>query len=575
MIKLDKITISNFKVFQEPIDIKVDKKNLLILGENGSGKSSIYWALYTFFQSSEKENAEIQKYFKVYKDNDPSTYQTLRNINKNQTIDSYIDLSFIDENLSVSTFRISETQINTNDKLSPKNVVKEGNLASDFINYKHLHNFYNSTHRTDINLWQVFIRDFFPYFKKDNKTYLEILSEIIESYPEKLVSGKLSKSFKVYKNEIKLFNDEIELFIGLIAQESNAFFKKVFWDKPNTPVILLEYSSKLSMKIIKDYNRNILYNKYEELKIKLSLNLPGSDSTSTQSHRPHSFFNEAMLTRIALSIRFAALFKRLYVSEIKILVLDDMLISLDMSNRMKVIKSILNIDQVNYLEPFDEFQKIILTQDKGFFNIIKRYTSDSDNWLYYEVKRNEQDNLPPKIDEAKDYINKAEDYLKDKDYEACGHYLRKECESILQKYLDPNFNSLSDGKFKELSKMVSNAIEKINVNQKRDFTKVFNLGYEIDFIKKIETDFENDLTLSPEEKGRLRSLKKHLFEYLYEYHNFNDEGRKLLNQIKDILDRILNAASHSTTTPVYEAELEDAIEKMKRLKTFLSPLYNE
>ncbi|MDY0082728.1 MAG: AAA family ATPase, partial [Ignavibacteriaceae bacterium] len=149
MIKLNKIEISNFKVFQEPIEIKVDKKNLLIFGENGTGKSSIYWALYTFFQSSEKDTAEIQKYFKVYNDEDPSTYLTLRNIHKKQTIDSYIDLSFIDNNSIVSSFRISETIINTNDKSSPKNVVKDGNLASDFINYKQLHNFYNSTHRTD------------------------------------------------------------------------------------------------------------------------------------------------------------------------------------------------------------------------------------------------------------------------------------------------------------------------------------------------------------------------------------------------------------------------------------------
>ena len=569
MIKLYKITISNFKVFQESTQIIVGEKNILILGENGSGKSSIYWALYTFFQSSVKDNTDIQKYFKVYKSDDPITYQTLRNIYKMDTVDSFIDLSFIDDKLNMSTYRISENVIDTNNNYTSKHI-KDGNLASDFINYKLLHNFYNSTHRTEINLWQVFIRDFFPYFKKDGKTYIEILSEIIESYPYKLITGKWSKSFKAYKKEIETFNEDIELFIGQLAIEANNFFKRVFWGKPNTPELLLEYTSKLSAEIIKLYKRNLLSNKYEDLKIKLSLKLPGSDSTSTQSHRPHSFFNEAMLTRIALSIRFAALFKRLYESEIKILVLDDILISLDMSNRMKVIKSILNIDQLNYLKPFDEFQKIILTQDKGFFNIIKRFTSDSDNWLYYEIKRNEQDNLPPEIVEVKDYLNKAEEYLRAKDYEACGHYLRKECESILQKYLDPNFESLSDGKYKALSKMVSDAMEKLNLEHKANFNKTFGSSYTIEFIKKIETDFENDPTLSLEDIEKLRSLKKYLFQYLYNYHNFNAEGAKLLYQIKDILDRILNASSHSTTTPIYEAELEDAIDKMIKLKFFLS-----
>ena len=41
---IKEITLYNFKAFYGENTIKLDGKNLLLYGENGSGKSSIYWA---------------------------------------------------------------------------------------------------------------------------------------------------------------------------------------------------------------------------------------------------------------------------------------------------------------------------------------------------------------------------------------------------------------------------------------------------------------------------------------------------------------------------------------------------
>ena len=72
------------------------------------------------------------------------------------------------------------------------------------------------------------------------------------------------------------------------------------------------------------------------------------------------FLNEAKLTQFALSVRFAASLVNLHESDLKLLVLDDLLVSLDMSNRMKVVEILLS-------STFDNYQKIILTHDLGFF----------------------------------------------------------------------------------------------------------------------------------------------------------------------------------------------------------------
>ena len=71
------ITIQNFKFFQQPETFELNNKHLLLYGENGSGKSSVYWALYTLLECANKDDvAEITKYF----DPSPAADEKLTNI---------------------------------------------------------------------------------------------------------------------------------------------------------------------------------------------------------------------------------------------------------------------------------------------------------------------------------------------------------------------------------------------------------------------------------------------------------------------------------------------------------------
>lgn len=53
-MRITEIEITNYKAFYGTNKISLDKdgKNLMLYGENGSGKSSVYMALQRFFQSS-------------------------------------------------------------------------------------------------------------------------------------------------------------------------------------------------------------------------------------------------------------------------------------------------------------------------------------------------------------------------------------------------------------------------------------------------------------------------------------------------------------------------------------------
>ena len=85
---IEKITFKNFKAFREEQTIDFKNKNVLIYGNNGAGKSSIFWAIYTFLQSSIKTQPEIEKYFRFFDSAVDSTHQSLRNIFEVQTEDA-------------------------------------------------------------------------------------------------------------------------------------------------------------------------------------------------------------------------------------------------------------------------------------------------------------------------------------------------------------------------------------------------------------------------------------------------------------------------------------------------------
>lgn len=60
--RLHKIEIANFKAFRE-FSLNLEGSHLRLYTGNGAGKSSLYWALYTFLRSTRKPVTSSAKYF--------------------------------------------------------------------------------------------------------------------------------------------------------------------------------------------------------------------------------------------------------------------------------------------------------------------------------------------------------------------------------------------------------------------------------------------------------------------------------------------------------------------------------
>lgn len=186
MSAIKEIRLYNFKAFYDENKIELDGKNLLLYGENGSGKSSIYWALYTLLQSATKSEEEVLKYFDASKGEhlinlhylepqvtiDPSDSARLYPLPA--LLDSYVEVEFTDGKIA----KISKDGFVT----AELDFFQGINRFSDFISHRLLINFYNFRNSKQINLWEVFVRDIFPFLKTDRgrneKTLADELKDI-------------------------------------------------------------------------------------------------------------------------------------------------------------------------------------------------------------------------------------------------------------------------------------------------------------------------------------------------------------------------------------------------------------
>jgi len=402
MLKINYLDIKHFKFFSDTEKIELGEKNLLIFGENGSGKSTIYWALYTFLQSSTKSNSDIIKYF---------TQSTTSNINEKSLVNIYEsddNKSYIKLNLKniEPDYIISKDIGSINTNVTSDTLIAKTNLASDFISYKYLFRFFNFLHRDDIDLFPLFSYEILQFLSKDTVNLNELWNEILS-----LLKSKPRKNDKILNEKLTLFNSLLTDIISDLNIPVDTYLKQFNYK-----------DLKLKLSVI-----NGIFNGKELIhpKITLEIIVKKSDTDEIKIHRAQSFFNEAKLSAIALSVRLAVTYNKLKDSELKILVLDDLLVSLDMSNRETVLNVITND---KYLK---DYQIIILTHEKTFFEMAKRNLKT--NWEYLEMYENSSETFPkPLIIHSDSNFERAVKYFELCDYPVSGNYLRKASENVLK-----------------------------------------------------------------------------------------------------------------------------------------------
>jgi hypothetical protein len=286
--------------------------------------------------------------------------------------------------------------------------------------------------------------------------------------------------------------------------------------------------------------------------------------------RPQSFLNEAKLTQVALSVRLAASLVNLQEDEhnyLKLLVLDDLLVSLDMSNRMKVVEILVSD------KDFTTYQKIILTHDRGLFDEFRRMIGTAHgDWCFRTLQGNPKDGIKDK--EEKDPIEKATDYLNAHDLEAAALQLRKAAEETAQSYLKmATGKAPKPGEFHSLSSKLDKA-RNILLNQlplqmfKEVCSKVPKI-HRGKLVRMNDDDIDADAALTADEKQLIKQQREKLKEFMAHDAWKTLDAINILDAVIQMKDRVLNPAAHWSETPLFNAEVKKALTLIGRLEATL------
>lgn len=465
MAAISKIKIDGFKAFPKEFELVLDGKNLLMYGENGSGKSSIYYALHALLQSQYHDKGAV--YFD--KDNSESL------VNKyTTTADPYIELELEGGNTKYQLSKKGYKELPAED-ISP---LRDMNAECVFINHKFLFNSFSFRNSQYIDLFPVFIKDILPFtFTNDSSKYIsELYDEVVAGIQRR---GRGRKIDPEYDRLIEKFNQEVLRIIEKINHKDNInalslvsnIYNNHFRDSDDRELsIELNYENNQDKIPQQDKSYWLRYgyryqqstiahrlieecvsSKLEILSpvIRLTIKEKKDDGTWDDIEKPQTQLNEAKLTAIILSIRFSLL-DLVAAPDGRFLALDDMLISLDMSNRMKVIKYLLDVVALKY-------KLYVFTHDRLLFNSFKKYiglNKQQNGWICGGIYMHDRDNSVdfrkcisyPVFIEEKDAELEAKEYYIMHDYPACGQRLRKWCEDILSKLYPDQLLKMKDGR---------------------------------------------------------------------------------------------------------------------------------
>jgi len=453
--KIDKIALTNFKFFKDEFSLLIGGKHVLLYGENGSGKSSIYWGLYTLLQGRLKNHAELEKYF------DSGHDENLKNRYCRPEEESLIDVLFkdFDNPADTKSYKLGSTEDNLHN--AGDTFLAYTAASCDFFNYKFVSSLSDFRNSQKVELFDLFEREVFSVIEF-RTAYTDIhgnqpatggttamewwkyMNEAIADLPVRLSKpsqiNKGTEAYRKYKDLLDDFCKELDYYLTGVEGAANT----ILHDKlgmPNVDIVLtspdeIEFNNLISG----DTYDGKLHKPSIYLTAKVTdANLPVGETTIEHLK---TYFNEAKLTSICLSIRMAIAEKKLNGANdlVSFLCVDDLLISLDMSKRMPVITLL--------MEEAEHFQLLVFTHDRSFFNIMRNTiikTGKEGAWSMFEMYEMDKDmsekNYPePYLRKSGSYLDRAIYQITIGDYPAAANYLRKYAEQLIKAMLPENMH---------------------------------------------------------------------------------------------------------------------------------------
>jgi energy-coupling factor transporter ATP-binding protein EcfA2 len=389
-VKITKIEVSDFRGFPGPAVYDFEfgnARNLFIYGENGSGKSSLFWAIREFFNRRRET-----KPFSEYKNNLDGALTS-----------GHVTVHF-DDGTTHSWKYGGDRQL----KQPP---ASQTSLQVGCFDYRSLleTNFAQKGDR--VNLFPIAVEYLVPHLEVpvDGRSQRigELWQSVLRSNPEK--KGHYKSYLEQCVRALKRFNTGFEPVIKPLIEKATELLSAL----PGPGLTLGASYQPVEYDAVERELKNT------ELILSVQRN-------GIQLLDHHNFLNEAKLSAIGLVIYLAGLLISVPAASTypKLLVLDDVLVGLDMANRLPALKLLEKY--------FSDWQIILLTFDRAWYEIAKQQLGNP-KWRYYElfaiqVGNHEQPLLLP----DEDHLYRAMAFLDAGQVKAASVHVRTAFELLLK-----------------------------------------------------------------------------------------------------------------------------------------------
>lgn len=403
-MRIQGIEITNYKAFLGTHKINAGGKNLFIYGENGSGKSSLYYALKDFFQAS-MEDIDLARLENVF-------------VPTGKSGKTAVKVTFKPNPTTGKGSKNYQWNASRNDSRDTGDTsIRDGNKLKSFLTYKHLLAIHHLTKDQEINLFGLLVKGVLKHFKyalTGGKELGELWAEV-----ENAIARPTGREYPTNRKKADV-NSAIEVF--------NEAFGELF--KPESPEYMLNHAQPL----LEYFKHNVaLQLRFTQVRptgdylgwvgdqVRVELNYAGRPI-----EKPHLFLNEARLSAIAISIYLGMIKRHVQGIPCKLLFLDDIFIGLDIANRLPLLEIL--------EREFADYQIFITTYDKPWFEHAKGFLEQKGGWktIEFYAKTCTNGTEVPLIVDDRDFISRAEEHLKECDYKAAAVYARSAFEKLIR-----------------------------------------------------------------------------------------------------------------------------------------------
>ena len=400
-MKITRIEVKNYRGFPGPGTYTFDLpggKNLLLYGENGSGKSSLYHALNHLFNI------------------DPNPPDFTANLfakdeNGQDITDGHITVH-LDGPPPISLTWHQDGTRPTN------SILVDAALRKGFLEYRSL------------------LRTNFVEGSLDERLFTLAVQVLLANIPASL--GGTPKTVGEYWKDVHKpathHGRRLRAAEGAINQFNQAF-KATLPDVESKSTELLEHFNDHHLKLHLEFD-DLVYDRSERKIQNQALHLSIEyNGLPIQNHE--TLLNESRLSALALALYLSSVLLSnpaagpAVPSPLKLLVLDDVLIGLDLSNRLPLLE-ILD-------KHFGDYQVILSTYDRVWFEMAHLQTLHSGRWSYTELfsdRIGDPGYEVPVLKMGQDYIQQARFHYESHDYPAAVVYARAAFETRLKNFCE-------------------------------------------------------------------------------------------------------------------------------------------